>query len=69
MNTINTLTDNAFKHRLTSINDTQSITHLTFYSYSTIIESRYDDTEFKRLFIDSETTTRSIDEMNQLKTL
>ena len=68
MNTVNTLADNAFKHRLTSVEEAQIIV-LTPYSYSMIIESKYDDTKFKRLLIDSEATTRSIDEIDQLKAL
>jgi hypothetical protein len=66
MNIVNALVDNVFKHRLTSMNNVQFVI-LTSYTYNTIIEFRYDDTEFKRLLIDSEAITRSTEEINQLK--
>jgi hypothetical protein len=42
---------------------------LTFYTHNTIIKFRCDDTEFKRLLIDSKTITRLTEEIDQLKTL
>jgi hypothetical protein len=68
MNIVNALVDNVFKHRLTSMNNVQSVI-LTSYTYNTIIEFRYDDTEFKRLLIDSEAITKSTEEIDQLKAL
>jgi hypothetical protein len=68
MNIINALVDNAFKHRLILVNNVQFVI-LTSYTYNTIIEFRYDDTEFKRFLINSESITKSTEAIDQLKAL
>jgi hypothetical protein len=67
-----TFANKAFAHRLISKNDiiiNDTTVELTFYSYITSSESRYDDREFKNLLIDSDAARKSIEEMRQFKVL
>ena len=62
------LTNDAFRHRFISSDETSSIASAP-YVFNASIDSRYDFSEFKDLLIDSEAATRSIGGMGQLKTL
>ena len=67
-----TLTNDAFRHRLISSDEIFSIAPSSAsgsYVFNVSIDSRYDSSEFKRLLIDSKTATRSIEDMSQLKAL
>jgi hypothetical protein len=68
----NTLSNKTFAHRLISKNDiiiNDTTTELTFYSYTSSSDARYDDREFKDLLIDSDAARKSIEEMRQFKAL
>ena len=59
MTVVNTLADNAFKHRITLSNKmVLPITVSTSYLFNSSTDLRYNDIEFKRLFIDSEASTQ-----------
>ena len=70
-NTTNILADKALKHQITSIDDTVSPTSAEPrpYSFSTSSTSRYNETEFKRLLIDSGAAVKSTGGIGQLKAL
>jgi hypothetical protein len=66
--TVNILTDNAFKHRI--ICSDNIIVSIDSQSYVyTCIDSRYNESKFKRLLIDFDAVTRFIGEIDQFKTL
>ena len=69
--TTNILADKALKHRITSIDDTVSATlaEPRPYSFSTFPTSRYNETEFKGLLIDSGAAVKSTGGIGQLKAL
>lgn len=67
-NAINLLTDGAFKHRMTSLDDTTGSVSMP-YSFTTSTDSRYDESEFKGLLIDFGAATRSTGGIGQLKAL
>ena len=58
MTVVNTLADNVFKLRIT-LNDKiiLLLTILTPYVFNSSTDSQYNDTEFKKLFIDSDNST------------
>jgi hypothetical protein len=60
---INTLSNKTFAHRWISRNNIilASNIELVSYSYNLLTDSRYDDREFKDLFIDSNATRKSIE--------
>ena len=66
---INTLADNTFKHRITLSDETVLPTTLTPYVFNSSTDSRYNDTEFKGLLINSGASTRSTGGIGQLKAL
>ena len=67
---VNTLADNAFKHRITLSDETVSpITVPAPYVFNSSTDSRYNDSEFKGLLIDSGASTRSTGGIGQLKAL
>ena len=63
------LADNSFRHWITSKDDTITLTSPKSYSYNTSTGSRYNDTEFKGLLIDSGAATRSTGGISQFKAL
>ncbi len=64
------LADKAFQHRLISKNIINASINESFdFIYISIIDSRYDDSEFKRILIDCDAADRSIEDMNQFKAL
>ena len=74
----NLFTDHAAKHQITNIDESKfsprtenSSTENSniSYAYTASTSSRYDDTKFKDLLIDSDATTRSTDGIGQLKAL
>ena len=70
--TTNLLTDHAAKHQITDIDESEnSSTENTSipYAYTSSTSSKYDDTKFKGLLIDSNAATRSTGDIGQLKTL
>ena len=75
--TINLFINNAAKHQITDIDESEnsstenSDTENSNISYTYIFSTsfRYDDTEFKGLLIDSNAATRSTDGIGQLKAL
>jgi hypothetical protein len=65
-----TLSDKAFAHRLIAKDDIiEILLEVVFYSYTSFFDSRYDDHEFKGLLIDSDAARKSIEEIEQFKTL
>jgi hypothetical protein len=60
--------DKAFQHRLISIDIINSLINESF-NYISITDSRYDDSEFKRILVNCVTADRSIEDMNQFKAL
>jgi hypothetical protein len=65
---VNILADNAFKHRIICSNNI--IVSIDFQSYVyTCIDSRYNESKFKKLLIDFDVVTRFIDEIDQFKIL
>ena len=58
----------AFKHRITLANNT-IVTTFVFYSFTTSIDSRYDEFEFKELLIDFDVVVKSTEDIDQLKAL
>ena len=70
MTVVNTLADNAFKHRITLSDKTVlPITVPTPYLFNLSTDSRYNDIKFKGLLIDSRASTRSTRGIGQLKVL
>ena len=75
--TTNLLTDHAAKNQIIDINESENSStensgienSSILYAYIFSTSSRYDDTEFKDLLIDSNTATRSTDGIGQLKAL
>jgi hypothetical protein len=64
------LADKAFQHRLTSKNIINALINKPFdFTYISITDSRYDDSEFKRILVDCDAAERSIEDMNQFKAL
>lgn len=68
-NTINLLADNAFKHQITSADTTIPLANPMPYNFTTSIDLRYNDSEFKGLLINSGAATRSTGGVGQLKAL
>ena len=67
---INLLADKAFKHRIICKNEAVVfITSPTIYSFNATTSSRYDESEFKGLLIDSGAAMRFIEGIDQLKAL
>ena len=64
-----TLTDYAFKHRITMKNETILSLESKSYVYNAVTEFRYDETEFKKLLINSNAAVKSTAEIRQLKAL
>ena len=70
--TTNLLNDHVAKHQITGIDESENsnIENSSIpYAYTSSTSSKYDDTKFKDLLIDSNATTRSTDGIGQLKTL
>ena len=76
--TTNFLTDHAAKHQITDIDESENSSSIESsdtenssisYAYIFSTSSKYDDTKFKNLLIDSNAATRSTDDIEQLKTL
>jgi hypothetical protein len=66
--TVNILADNAFKHRITCSDNIIVPIDPQSYVY-TCIDSRYNESEFKGLLIDSDVVTRFIGGIGQFKAL
>ncbi len=62
------LANKAFQHRLISKNIINVLINESF-NYISIIDSRYDDIEFKDILVDCEIADRSIESMSQFKAL
>jgi hypothetical protein len=60
--------DKAFQHRLISIDIINSLINESF-NYISITDSRYDDSEFKRILVNCDVADRSIRDMSQFKAL
>ena len=71
--TTNLFTDHAAKHQITDIDKSENSSSIEnssiSYAYIFSTSFRYDDTKFKSLLIDSNATTRSTDDIEQLKVL
>ena len=77
--TTNLLTDHAAKHQITDIDESETSStedsninmenSSISYAYTSSTSSKYNDTKFKGLLIDSNAATRSTDNIEQLKTL
>ena len=64
------LANGAFRHRLISSNEIFLIASTSVsYVFNASIDSKYDFSKFKDLLIDSETVTRSTENIDQLKAL
>jgi hypothetical protein len=64
------LADKAFQHRLISKNIINALINESFdFIYISIIDSRYDDSEFKKILVDCDAAERSIEDMRQFKAL
>lgn len=68
-NTINLLSDNVFKHQITSANITVLVVNLMSYSFTTLTNIQYNNSKFKELLIDLRAATWSIGGLGQLKAL
>lgn len=67
---VNTLVDNTFKYQITLSDKTvPPITVPVPYTFNLSTDSRYNDTEFKGLLIDSGVSTQSTGGISQLKAL
>ena len=62
------LINKIFEHRIISSNDI-IISVSVLYSFISSTNTRYDEFEFKKLLIDFDATIRSIDKIEQFKTL
>jgi hypothetical protein len=62
------LADKAFQHRLILIDIINSLINESF-NYISITDSRYDDSEFKRILVNCDAAGRSIEGMGQFKAL
>jgi hypothetical protein len=62
------LADKAFQHRLISIDIINFFINESF-NYISITDSRYDDSEFKRILVNCGVADRSIEDMSQFKAL
>lgn len=71
MDTTSLLADKAFKHRITSTDNTAAPTPAILgpYNFNTTTDIQYDDTKFKGLLIDSGAATRSTGGVGQLRAL
>jgi hypothetical protein len=65
---IGALADKAFQHRLISENITNALINEPF-NYTSITDSRYDDTEFKGILVNCGAADRSTEDMGQFKAL
>jgi hypothetical protein len=64
------LADKAFQHRLISIDIINSLVNESFdFIYTSTTDSRYDDSEFKRILMNCDAADRSIENMSQFKAL
>ncbi len=64
------LADKAFQHHLISKNIINTLINESFdFTYISITDSRYDDSEFKRILINCDAADRSTDDMKQFKAL
>ncbi len=67
---INSFADKAFQHRLISIDIINVLINESFdFIYISITDSRYDDSEFKKILVNCDAADRSIEDMNQFKAL
>ncbi len=67
---INALADKAFQHCLISKNIINVFINKSFnFIYISIVDSRYEDNEFKKILINCDAADRSIESMNQFKAL
>ncbi len=62
------LADKTFQHRLISTDIINSLINESF-NYISITDSRYDDSEFKRILVNCDAADRSIEDMSQFKAL
>ncbi len=62
------LADKTFQHRLISIDITNASINESF-NYISITDSRYDDTEFKRILVNCDAADRSTKDIEQFKAL
>lgn len=67
--TTNKLADQSFKHRIIMEDETITSVASNPFIFSTSTDSRYDNTEFKGLLIDSGASTRSTDGIGQWEAL
>jgi hypothetical protein len=66
----NALANRAFQHRLISKNIINALINESFdFIYISITDSRYDDSEFKKILVDCDAADRSIEEIEQFKAL
>ena len=61
----NMLTNNIFSHRITLKNETMIFNNFNFYVFNIFTNSRYNNTKFKKFFIDSNTVIKSTNNINQ----
>lgn len=66
---MNALANNAFKHRITLSDETVFPVTPASYVFNSSTDSRYNDTDFKWLLIDSGASTQSASGIGQLKAL
>ncbi len=67
---INSLANKTFEHRLISKNITNVLINESFdFTFASIIESRYDDREFKSILMNCDAARRSIAEIDQFTVL
>ena len=64
---IEVLANHAFKHRISTENETVLSPQPVLYAYNAVIESRYNSIEFKNLLIDSDAVARLTDKIGQFK--
>lgn len=69
MSTVNLLADKVFEHRMTSKDNIVKLVESEPYSFNTFTSSQYDNTEFKKLLIDSGAATCSTEGIGQLEAL
>jgi hypothetical protein len=65
---ISALADKIFQHRLISIDIINLLINESF-NYISITDSRYDDSEFKKILMNCDVADRSIEDMSQFKAL
>ncbi len=66
----NALADKTFQHRLISKNIINALINESFdFNYTSITDSRYDDSEFKKILVNCDAADRSTEKMKQFKAL